>query len=192
MRIQQNVLKDMLANIKDPKLRQVYGNIISGKIVAQVRCNSEDIFTEVDVPILDENGDIVYYERGKNKGQAKTERKNILTRKGCKGRVIAFIDENGKVSETEPELSPEGAYGIYSSGLEGSRARLDGQLGFRCYCGNNSILCEEEKGIISPALPSTEDLQKIADRLSRRKINLYKPKNGETNIDGFTVIEVRA
>ena len=100
MHIQQNVVKDMLGNIKDPKLRGVYGSIISGKIVAQVHCLSDH----------------------------------------CKGRVIAFIDETGKVGETDPEVSPEGANGLYSSGLEGSRQRLDGQMGFRCYCGNSSIL----------------------------------------------------
>lgn len=152
MQIQQNVLKDMLGNIKDPKLRNVYGAIISGKIVAQVKCMSAT----------------------------------------CKGRVIAYIDESGKVDEAQPEVSPEGAYGLYSSGLEGSRQRLDGQMGFRCYCGNNSILCEEEKGVITPARPSQDDLQKIAQRLSLRKNPLmYTPKKGKTNIDGFVIEEVK-
>lgn len=151
MQVGQNVIKDMLGNIKDPKLREVYGSIISGKIVAQVHCMS----------------------------------------KTCKGRVIAFIDETGKVDETDPELSPEGAYGLYSSGLEGSRQRLDGLLGFRCYCGNNSILCEEEKGIITPARPSQEALQKIAQRLGERKPNTYVPRNGKIKIDGFIVEEVK-
>lgn len=191
MQIQQNVVKDMLKNIKDPKLRGVYGSIISGKTVAQVRCMSEDITAEQEVPVLDKDGNPELYKRGDKKGEPKTELKTVVTRKGCKGRVIAYIDETGKVDEAEPELSPEGAYGRYSSGLEGSRQRFDGQVGFRCYCGNNSVLCEEEKGVITPARPSQADLEKIAKRLVRRNGNEYLPKNGKTNIDGFVIEEVK-
>lgn len=151
MQIQQNVVKDMLKNIKDPKLRGVYGSIISGKIVAQVKCMSAR----------------------------------------CNGRVIAYIDETGKVDETAPKVDTKGKYGLYSSGLEGTRQRFDGQVGFRCYCGNSSILCEEEKGIITPARPSQADLEKIAQRLSQRNTNAYLPKNGKTNIDGFVIEEVK-
>lgn len=152
MQVPQNVIKDMLGNIADPKMRDVYGSIISGKIVAQVRCKS-------DV---------------------------------CKGRVIAYIDDSGKVDETNPVIDKKGKYGLYKSGLEGSRQRLDGQMGFRCYCGNSSILCEEEKGIITPARPSQEDLQSIANRLSKRKNKLmYMPNNGKKEIDGFVIEEVK-
>lgn len=151
MQVGQNVIKDMLGNIQDPKLRSVYGSIISGKIIAQVKCMSDR----------------------------------------CKGRVIAFIDESGKVDEAEPRIDPKGKYGLYNSGLEGSRPRLDGFMGFRCYCGNNSVLCEEEKGVITPARPSQADLEKIAERLSHRKANIYLPKNGKTNIDGFIIEEVK-
>lgn len=151
MQINQNVAKDMLQNIQDPQMREVYGNILSGKVVAQVRCMS----------------------------------------KNCKGRVIGFLDDSGKISETPPVVDKKGKNGIYSSGLEGSRYRLDGVMGFRCYCGNNSVLCEEEKGIITPARPSQEDLQKIADRLSRRTHNLYEPKNGKATVDGFIIEDVK-
>ena len=152
MQIQQNIIKDMLGNITDPKMREVYGSIVSGKIVAQVRCMSNR----------------------------------------CKGHIIAYIDDNGKVDETQPVLDAKGKYGLYKSGLEGSRIRLDGQLGFRCYCGNSSILCEEEQGIITPARPSQEDLQNIAARLSlRRNPLMYAPKNGKAKIDGFVIEEVK-
>lgn len=152
MHTQQDVINDMLGNIKDPGLRGVYGAILSGKIVAQVRCMSDR----------------------------------------CKGRVIAHIDEQGAVTETPPVLDPKGKYGLYKSGFEGVRERLDGQLGFRCYCGNSSVLCEEEQGIITPARPTQEDLNKIAERLSRRKvINPYLPKDGKTNIDGFVIEEIK-
>lgn len=191
MQVQQNVIKDMLKNIEDPKLREVYGSIISGQIVKQVRCMSDDIFEKQEVRVTDDEGRTILYQRGEKKGQPKTEIKNVLTRKGCKGRVIAYIDEAGKVDETEPVLSPPEAMSLYESGLEGSRLRLDGQVGFRCYCGNNSILCEEEKGVITPARPSQADLEKIASRLTKRNGNMYEPKNGKTEIDGFVIEEVK-
>ena len=157
MQVAQNVITDMLKNIKDPKLRGVYGNIISGKITGLVRCNSDN----------------------------------------CQGRIIAHITEDGRVDETPPlpqkklKKGATIAQRVYSSGLEGSRQRFDGQWGFRCYCGNNSILCAEEQGIITPARPSEEDLQKIATRLSRRKGNPYEIKNGKCAVDGFTIEEVK-
>lgn len=151
MAVRQNILQDMLGNIADPKLRNVYGKIIAGDIKALVHCMS----------------------------------------KHCDGRVIAHIGIGGEVTETTPEVAPEGAYGLYSSGLEGSRQRLDGQWGFRCYCGNSSILCKEEQDIITPALPSQEDLITIAERLLKRNPNIYLPRNGRTNIDGFVIEEIK-
>lgn len=157
MQVAQNVITDMLKNIKDPKLRGVYGNIISGKISGLVRCNSDN----------------------------------------CQGRIIAHITEDGRVEETPPVANKKPRKGatiaqaLYSSGLEGSRQRFDGQYGFRCYCGNNSILCTEEQGIITPARPSEQDLITIAERLQKRQGNPYIAKNGKTEIDGFTVEEVK-
>lgn len=151
MHTKQNVINDMLGNIKDPKARNLYGAIVAGEVYAQVKCLS----------------------------------------KTCKGRVIAFIDRNGRVDETEPVVDPKGKYGLYKSGLEGSRQRLDGQMGFRCYCGNSSILCKEETGIITPARPTQEAVAKVAERLSKRTGNEYLPKNGETEIDGFIIEEIK-
>lgn len=113
--------------------------------------------------------------------------------KVCKGRVIATLDAAGAVTETKPVIDPKGKYGLYTSGLEGSRQRFDGALGFRCYCGNNSILCEEEKGVLNPLMPvppSEDDLLTIATRLSKRtqKLPLVGPV---VNIDGFKIEEVR-
>lgn len=108
----------------------------------------------------------------------------------CNGRIIANISDAGIVTETQPELSEDGAFGLYSSGLEGSRLRFDGRLGFRCYCGNNSILCEEEKGIITPAPPSEDDLHTIALRLSKRT-NIILPEVGKQTVDGFIIEDVK-
>lgn len=103
----------------------------------------------------------------------------------CGGRVIAYINADGLVRETKPVLSDDALKGVYSSGLEGSRQRLDGHLGFRCYCGNNSILADEEKGIIDANVPSKQDLYRVADRLSRRT-RIALPTVGDITIDGFT------
>lgn len=192
MKAQQNVVKDMLKNIGDPKLRQFYGSIIAGTITAEVRCMSEDVYEDVPMPVLDKEGNPTFYKSGEKEGQPKTKKQSMLVREGCKGRVIATIDDQGRVDETEP-LPNDNAFfrGVYKSGLEGSRLRLDGQRGFRCYCGNNSILCEEEQGVITPSRPSRADIEKIAERLSKRNGNIYLPKNGKTEIDGFVIEEIK-
>lgn len=186
---QDNLVNDMLRNLPDPKLREQYGRLLSGEIVKQVKCLSEDIYEDREVPVLDDNGDPVIYQKGKNKGLPKTEVKNLLVRAGCKGRVIAVISKNGKVTETEPVASEDGPNGIYSSGLEGSRIRLDGTLGFRCYCGQNSILLEEEQGVITNRLPSEADLNTIALRLSKRT-NIIIPEHVKAQKEGFAVEDV--
>lgn len=156
--VRQNVVNDMLKNIKDPKLQRLYGGIVNGNITAIVKCMSTV----------------------------------------CKGRVIAHITSDGRVEETPPEMNktaPKGklkvSRALYASGLEGSRQRFDGQWGFRCYCGNNSILCEEEKGIITPQRPTPDDLVKIAKRLERRKGNEYNVQKGKLSVDGFVIEEVK-
>lgn len=144
-----NLIQDMLRNIPDPKMREQYGRLLSGKVVKMVLCLSEH----------------------------------------CNGRPIATIDVNGKVTEMQPEESADGAYGLYSSGLEGSRIRLDGTLGFRCYCGNSSILLEEEQGVITNRPPSEQDLNTIALRLSKRT-KIIIPEHIKAKKEGFSVQEV--
>lgn len=191
MHVPQNVVKEMLINIKDPNLRAVYGGIINGTVVSQVSCTSEDIIEERELPVVDNDGKPVTYKIGSKRGQPKMELQQVVVKYGCKGRVIALIDDKGAVTETEPVADPTGNQ-TYCSGLEGSRQRFDGQMGFRCYCGNNSILCEEEKGVITPARPTANDLQKIANRLSKRQDNIYIPNEGKTEIDGFIITELGA
>lgn len=145
-----NLVKDMLKNIPDPKLREQYGRMIAGDIIAVVKCLSET----------------------------------------CAGRVIANVSADGRVTEVAPLEDADGAYGRYSSGLEGSRMRLDGTLGFRCYCGNNSILLEEEKGVITASPPSEQDLNTIALRLSKRT-NIIVPNHIKAQKEGFMVEDVR-
>lgn len=185
-----NLIRDMLKNITDPKLREQYGRLLSGDVVKVVKCLSDDIYEMQDVPILNKKGEPKLYTTGKKKGQPKTERKNVLVRKGCKGRIIANISSSGKVTETTPVEDVNGRYGKYSSGLEGHRVRLDGTLGFRCYCGNNSILLEEEKGIITAVPPSEQDLQTIALRLSKRT-NIILPAHVRDQKEGFAVEDIK-
>ena len=105
----------------------------------------------------------------------------------CNGTVIATIDKLNVVSETAPIEKD----GVYISGLEGSRKRFDGQIGFRCYCGNESILCDEERSIITPARPTKDDLTLIANRLSGRKGDPYQKINGTIVVDMFAIEDVK-
>ena len=107
--------------------------------------------------------------------------------KSCNGRVIATIDKYNNVSEVAPLLSKRKDSALYASGLEGSRIRLDGEFGFRCYCGNESILAKEEAGIITPAQPNMEDLEEIAKRLAKRQPDYYKHVNGLKEVDAFII-----
>lgn len=190
--IKQSIVNEMLNKISDPAMREVYGGIIAGEVTNEVQCLSEDIMEDVLIEVLDEDNNPVLFKSGKRKGEPKTTKETVVAREGCKGRTIAYLLSSGAVQETPPLVNDNPYFtGQYKSGLEGSRQRLDGQRGFRCYCGNSSILCEEEKGVITPAVPSQLDLQKVAERLSNRKPNLYLPKNGETKIDGFNVVELK-
>lgn len=185
-----NLVKDMLKNIPDPKLREQYGRLIAGDIIAVVKCLSQDVYEDREVPLTDADGNEIVYTKGPKKGEVKTEVQTVLVHGGCNGRVIANVSADGRVTETAPREDTTGAYGRYSSGLEGSRLRLDGTLGFRCYCGNNSILLEEEKGVITASPPSEQDLTTIALRLSKRT-NIIVPDHIKAQKEGFMVEDVR-
>lgn len=158
--MQPNALAhDMLNKIEDPNVRQQYANILNGQIVALVHCNSNY----------------------------------------CEGRVIANIMADGTCQETTP-LSPTDDHvkklakagkrvPIYTSGLEGDRVRLDGSRGFRCYCGNNSILHAHEKGHIAANAPSKRDVEAVFGKMARNPSD-YPEVNGKMDVDGFTIERV--
>lgn len=181
------LINDMLKNVADPRLQRMYGEIINRKIVKNVYCMSEDIYGIEHVPVLDKDGNPKMYTKGKRKGQVITEEKEVIVRQGCNDRLIATIDTNGKVDETDMVISDDGRI---LSGLEGSRLRLDGRYGFRCFCGNVSVLSEEEKGVITSVQPTQEDLGLIAERLGKRKTNKYPKVAGVRYVDGFRVEDV--
>lgn len=144
----QSVINEMLQNIPDPQMREMYGSIVNAKYTSQVRCMS-------------------------NK---------------CKDRVIAYIDTNQDVHENNPLTDKK--TGAYKSGLSSSRMRMDGYWGFHCYCGNYSILAQEERGIIGAGPPNKRDLETIADKLRRRKSNPLPDKSGATVVDGFKIEDI--
>lgn len=156
MQISNNIIKDVISNISDPKLRELYGQIINDSITHQVKCTS----------------------------------------RVCRERVVGYIFANGVVKDNllldavgSPKLDKK--TGLPVSGIRSSRQRFDGQRGFQCWCGNNSILAQEEKGVITSSVPTKSDFEKIANRLmSRGKLKIPKI-NGKTDIDGFIVEEVK-
>lgn len=78
-----------------------------------------------------------------------------------------------------------------SGPLLSSRARLDGLMGYRCMCGNNTIIADIEKGVIpqvkAPVLhiPSIEPHHESLVKLTMAR-NGHKP-DIEVSDDGKTV-----
>lgn len=68
---------------------------------------------------------------------------------------------------------------LSSTGILSMRKRFDGEWGFQCACGNNSLLCEAEKGIITSDPPTAEDIKEIEKRLKKN------PSNCELTSDGY-------
>lgn len=87
------------------------------------------------------------------------------------GRIIATTDDNGKMW------------------MRASRRRLDGELGFQCWCGNDTRLAEAEAGVISKHTPTKKDLETVASRLKERTPN-YPEQAGKKNVDGFSIERV--
>lgn len=151
---------DMLDKIDDPNVRQQYANILNGQIIGFVHCDS----------------------------------------KFCGGRVIGNMMADGTCQETPPvppsksQMKRFIAMGKqiphFVSGLEGDRVRLDGSRGFRCYCGNNSILHKHEQGHVTATAPSKRDLEAVFGKMHRNPSE-YPEVNGKITIDGFTLEKVQ-
>lgn len=102
------------------------------------------------------------------------------TSKKCKGKVIAHITDNNSVQE------------VTKNGLTFLRAwrnRLDGFLGFECWCGADSRLSAQEQGHIGANAPSKSDLEKVWNNVNDKPSD-YPVKRGEQNIDGFVIKEI--
>lgn len=102
--------------------------------------------------------------------------------KVCEGAVVGHIYADGTVMEKENEEK--------TSGLISWRKRFDGELGFRCLCGNESIQAKEEKGhlpIRGTGIPSRSDLEQISQKLAKRSKG-YEDKPDGRLVDGFKLV----
>lgn len=176
MNIPNAAVEEMLKAIPDRKQRNQIASIINGKIVKEVYCHSEDLHGTVEVHVTDKNGTNI---RNKD-GSFKMKKEKQLVRQGCKGRLIARIYDDGRVIMTASDGR---------AWLRSSRHRFDGQMGFQCWCGQDSLLAEAEQGVIGEAPPSREDLGAIYEKLQIKKPN-YKPFQGATFVDGFEIREI--
>ena len=70
-----------------------------------------------------------------------------------------------------------------------SRHRLDGFMGFECWCGNDSRLAPQEVGHLGAAPPSKSALEKIWQKVTNTPSD-YPITNGEQIIDGFMIKEL--
>lgn len=85
------------------------------------------------------------------------------------------IDDNQRVSYTQ-------LWGILSS-----RLRIDGNWGFQCLCGNNSLLCPAEQGIVKGARPSSSDMKQIHERMKTKSQALVSRIGSTVTIDLFKI-----
>lgn len=183
MQVANKAIEEMLKNA-DPQSRKVMANILTGKIVANIYCLSQDITEKKESPVLDEDGEPVLYKSGANKGKPKTKLEDVVTRKGCNGRLIGQVYDNGRV---EPVVAEDG--NMY---LRATRKRLDGVIGCECWCGQDSRISAQESGHIdySGNAPSKEGLESIFKNVQKNP-TVVEIKNGRTEIDGFAFEELR-
>jgi len=105
--------------------------------------------------------------------------------KSCNGRIVANVYASGKI---EPVFDEEDGK-MY---LRASRNRLDGYLGFQCWCGNDSRLCDAEIGVsgIENNAPQKSDLETVWNRLQKRPVN-YPERDGKQDIDNFRIETIK-
>lgn len=181
MQVNDELVNQMLRNLP-PQQREQMAQVLKGEVAFEVVDTSEDKFEDVDVPVVDEDNQPVLYKSGENKGRQKTKKETVLVQEGGNGRVIAHIMTDGSVVPLVDEKN--------RMWLRASRQRLDGEWGFQSWSGLDSLLAEAEQGVIHEAQPSKDDLYQIAQRLNEKPAK-YATINGERNVDGFIIREVR-
>ena len=163
MSVNQSLINSMIKNIKDPKLRETYGNIASGNYMYKVYCLNPQI--------------------------------NPLTKKPfhAKKCAIGFITKSGQVIDAVTIAKKTGQP---IAGIESSRDRFDGRKGIKCYCGNWSIQCDEEKGVLEqspvPTPPTKEQLEQISYNLQKTNKGPLGFIRGWAEYDGFGLEEVQS
>lgn len=180
--VPNTAIEEMLRNA-DPQSAAIMANILNGTIVGKIYCLSTDIKEKRDFPVIDDDGNLVYYKTGKNKGVQKTETRDVLIREGCKDRLIGYIYDNGQV---EPVKAEDG--NLY---LRSTRKRLDGAVGCECWCGNDSRIALQEAGDIdfSGAQPTREGLNNIFRKVQKNP-TIIENKGNRSIVDGFAFEEI--
>lgn len=100
---------------------------------------------------------------------------------GC-GRVVAEMLKDGKI---DPTVDANGQMWLLAF-----RHRLDGFLGLQCLCGNDSRLCEHEKGVrgIVQNQITKKEIETVLGKIER-KPSVYPIIKGKQLIDNFSIIK---
>lgn len=182
MQANDQIINQMLRNLPQDQQNQ-FAAILRNDVAFEVVCNTDDIFQDAEIPMRDENGEVVLYKTGEKKGQPRMTTERQILRQGTKGRVIALIMNDGSVMPTKDEDG--------KMWLRSSRRRTDGEYGFECWCGQDSRIAPNEIGILKDdgIQPTKEDIFNMAENL-RKQPPKYATINGERDVDGFIIRKV--
>lgn len=182
MQVSDEHINKMLQNLPPDQAAQ-FASIIKGEVEYEVVCNSQDVYEDRDVPTLDDDGNEQHYKTGKNAGALKTHKEKVLVQEGTNGRVIAHIMSDGQVFAIQDENG--------FMWLRASRRRTDGELGFECWCGQDTRIAPNEDGILKAdgSQPTRDDLLAMAAKLEQNPPK-YATINGERDVDGFIIRKV--
>lgn len=103
--------------------------------------------------------------------------------KKCKGRLIGAQNGAGQWQNVSRAKT---------SKLLSTRARFDGQTGFRCRCGNSSITSPAESGIITGHAPTRAQLAKVYDKQKSDPATVKQNDDGTITVDGFKIETLRS
>lgn len=131
---------------------------------------------------------------GKITHQVRCLGKGSSERLGCNGDAIAYIYADGLDEKRNPKFRVEPI--IFPDGtmrLRSSRRRLDGQTGFQCWCGQDSLIARHEAGSIKrDGMPPTRGgLESIYAALQHDPAD-YPVIDGVKEVDGFRIERVAA
>lgn len=182
MQVSDQHINAMLQNLPPEQAAQ-FASIIKGEVDAEVICNTQDVFEDKDVASLDDDGSEQFFQSGKNKGELKTHKEKVLVKEGTNGRVIAQIMTDGQIIPVHDENG--------FMWLRATRRRTDGEIGFECWCGQDSRIAPNEDGILKAdgSQPTKEDLIQMATKLDQNPPK-YATISGERDVDGFIIRKV--
>lgn len=188
MQIADKTIKSILDRMPAGQRREIEMTL-KGKHTHRILCLSEDIKQMQDVPVLDEKGEPVLYKTGKHKGEPKTEKKEVVVREGCYGRHIGNIISLGEGLRPQIRGTVDDQNRQF---LRVHRFRMDGFIGFKCLCGQDSRIAEAEQGIFDykGTIPDRSGMEQIFDRV-RKRPPMYPIVAGKQIIDGFMLEEVK-